>query len=170
MDLCQAYMDVWGYYLDWIFCDGVYITLFCLFVSLWCFPSPFWCWSFWPPLGVFITWGYYLTLSNPTSLLLCAFLVRHWRYLLLGEILFAKGTQWPHEPLDSDRFIGEEVLLKSCPSYLWLAAFYGTVVTRRQKRRIDKSLAMTIQHLYYLILDLCNSLWSQCNKHVQAVV
>ena len=33
-------------------------------------------------------------------------MARPWYNILLGEILFTKRDQWPHESLDSDRFFG----------------------------------------------------------------
>ena len=127
---------------------------------------PFWWWSDWTTIVVWITGGYWWPLVNPLNPFWRSFLARPKCSMLLGFMIFDKRDQWNCEHLDPYSFVGEELLPNSCTSYIWLASFVGTFVTLLQRRRRDKELEITICHLYFLVLDLYNRLWSQCTKNI----
>ena len=140
------------------------VCLFCWGV----FHHPFRCLSSRPPLVICITGKYWWPLVNLLSLLwsdflVCPFFPSSQGNALRGDISMASWTS-RFRP-----FFCEELLPNYRPCSLWLDGFSGPVVTRIRWRRIDQTLAMKISHLSYLILDLADSLWSQCTNHVQEV-
>ena len=100
-----------GYVLSsWLVC------LVCSGVLL----NPFKWWSFQPPLGVCINVGDLWNLDNPISPLWQAFLARPCCYLLLGEMLFFRMSQWPRKTLGCFLIVQERLCSSTTSLYYHL--------------------------------------------------